>query len=94
MVSRDSRLLQAVLRVSRPVAFCVTLGLCLTAQMSSAETRYIKDEKGRVVLEIRDDGTRITYTYADDNRVTQTRQPDGFKIELSKDAVQGTNERH
>jgi len=67
--------------------FCLAVALtCLAPRLGSAETRFITDAQGRVVVAIHDDGTRVIYTYGADGSVTQTHQSDGARTDLSKDA--------
>ena len=75
-------------RVS-PGVVCLALALAsLTPRLCLAETTFITDAQGRVVVAIHDDGTRVIYTYAADGSVTQKRQSDGSRQDLSRDAQQ------
>ena len=68
MSLRSSRTLQALLRL----ALAASLGL---ASSAAAETKVIRDDQGRVVLEIRDDGTRIVHRYGPDGREVESPPP-------------------
>jgi YD repeat-containing protein len=57
--------------------------ILLGAGSAGAETRYVRDAQGRVVLETRDDGTRISYTYTADGRVVRTVLSDGSVLEVA-----------
>ena len=53
---------------------------------AAAESQLIRDDQGRVVLEIREDGTMISYSYDAQGHVVKSDRPDGSKMETQPDA--------
>jgi YD repeat-containing protein len=51
------------------------------AGTAASEPRTIYDDQGRIVLEVREDGSVVSYTYDDEGRVVKSERPDGTKVE-------------
>jgi len=62
-------------RVVQAVLLCALLLTPLVAGRAHAETKVIRDDQGRVILEIKDDGTRIVHSYGPDGREIQVPTP-------------------
>jgi hypothetical protein len=61
--------------VVQAVLLCSILSTPVLAGRALAETKVVRDGQGRVILEIKDDGTRIVHSYGPDGREIEVRTP-------------------
>jgi YD repeat-containing protein len=71
---------------STPIAAAILLAAAALAGPAAAEPRTIYDDQGRLVLEVRADGSVVSYSFDEQGRVVKSDRPDGTKLETPHEA--------
>ena len=66
---------------SIPIASAILLATAALTNPAAAQPRTIYDDQGRLVLEVRADGSVVSYSFDEEGRVVKSDRPDGTKLE-------------